>query len=239
MNREQTTVVALGALLLLSLGIAIGAIGTTVDKVGRAGAAPAAGDPSTESGQPEDRRVPPSQDGPPGASGAASNSTAVLTTPTSLLALAVGVAVLAVAAAIRAGNRDGDEAGERDDSDGGDDQASLADVGRAAGRAANRMEDADPENAVYGAWFDMTRLLDVDRPETATPREFAREAVAAGMDERDVEELTDVFRSIRYGNADTTADREERAREAFRGIESEYADGDRHPADDSPDQSSE
>lgn len=225
---------------MLSLGVTTGAIGTTVDQTDRAGTAPAASDdPSAEPGQPEDRRVPPTPDGPPGPLGAASNPTAVLTTPTSLLALAVGVAVLAVAVAIKAGNGDEDEAGERNERDDGDDEASLADVGRVAGRAADRMRDVDPENVVYSAWLDMTRLLDVDQPETATPQEFAREAVAAGMDERDVEELTDVFRGIRYGNVDTTTDREERARDAFRGIESEYADGDRRPNDDSPDQSSE
>jgi len=240
-NREQTTIAALGALLLLSLGVATGVIGTTVDQMDRAGAAPSVGDETpVEPGQRDGTRVTTTTaDVTPGAVGATNNPTSTLTRPTSLLALAVAVAVLAVAAVIKAGNGDGDEADERDERDDGDDEASLADIGRAAGRAADRMRDADPENAVYGAWLDMTRLLDIDRPETATPREFAREAVAAGMDERDVEELTDVFRSIRYGSADTTADREERARDAFRGIESAYADGDRHPNDDSTDQSSE
>lgn len=120
----------------------------------------------------------------------------------------------------------------------GDDEAELADeepdlpdpdrreaVGTAAGRAADRLEaDADLENAVFRAWREMTDLLDVPRPRTSTPAEFADRAVDAGMDREDVDALTAVFEEVRYGGADPTAERERRAVDALRRIEAAYGD---------------
>lgn len=101
----------------------------------------------------------------------------------------------------------------------------AAAVGTAAGEAADRLEDAaDFDNAVYRAWREMTRPLEVDRPESSTPREFARAATDAGMDRERVDELTQLFEDVRYGDASTTADREARAIEVLRRIETEYAD---------------
>ncbi|MXV62770.1 DUF4129 domain-containing protein [Natronorubrum sp. JWXQ-INN-674] len=112
--------------------------------------------------------------------------------------------------------------------DGTDSQATAetaAVVGTAAGNAADRIEDtADVENAVYRAWREMTRPLEVDRPESSTPREFARAATDAGMDRDHVGELTQLFEDVRYGDASTTPEREARAVAVLRRIEAEYAE---------------
>ncbi|SDJ60944.1 DUF4129 domain-containing protein [Natronorubrum texcoconense] len=107
------------------------------------------------------------------------------------------------------------------------DGETTAAVGTAAGAAADRLEDTDEfDNAVYRAWREMTQPLEVDRPDSSTPREFARAATDAGMDRTDVDELTRLFEDVRYGDAPTTPEREARAIEVLRRIESEYADPD-------------
>ncbi|MDY6817666.1 MAG: DUF4129 domain-containing protein [Halobacteriales archaeon] len=99
-------------------------------------------------------------------------------------------------------------------------QAAIAD---AAGRAADRLEnDANTDNEVYRAWREMTEYLDVSNPRSSTPAEFASAAVEAGMVREDVDELTRLFEEVRYGGAEPTPDREERAIETFRRIEDTY-----------------
>lgn len=105
------------------------------------------------------------------------------------------------------------------------DEPALAAVGAAAGRAADRIEgQASVENEVFRAWREMTDRLDLDRPETITPGEFAERAIEAGMDRTHVEELTGLFRSVRYGGDAPTPEREQRAIETLRAIESAYGD---------------
>jgi hypothetical protein len=100
--------------------------------------------------------------------------------------------------------------------------AAAAGVGRAAGRAAERIEaDADVDNEVYDAWKEMTTYLEVDQPASSTPGEFAAAAVDAGMTREDVDELTRLFEEVRYGGADP-ADREQRAVATLRRIEAAY-----------------
>jgi hypothetical protein len=107
-----------------------------------------------------------------------------------------------------------------------DDEA-LGAVGAVAGDAADRIvEDADVENEVYRAWREMTDHLDVRNPEASTPSEFADAARDAGMDDEHVDELTALFRDVRYGGADVTPDREQRAVDALRAIEASYGGGD-------------
>ncbi|WP_101295628.1 DUF4129 domain-containing protein [Halegenticoccus soli] len=102
----------------------------------------------------------------------------------------------------------------------------AAAIGRAAGEAADRIEgDADVENEVYRAWAEMTASIDVAHPRSSTPGEFASAAVEAGMDREDVDELTALFESVRYGGAEPTEARERRAVRALRRIEAAYADG--------------
>lgn len=93
----------------------------------------------------------------------------------------------------------------------------------AAGRAATRIEEANVpvDNSVYRAWVEMTALLDIENPDATAPRDFAKEAVDTGLERDDVDELTELFNEVRYGEkrADT---REERAIEILRNIEETY-----------------
>ena len=89
-----------------------------------------------------------------------------------------------------------------------------------AERAADRIErrDAGLENEVYRAWYEMTRALGARRPRSETPGRFAQRAVAAGMDEAAVRELTALFRAVRYGDRELTAADEDRAVDLLRRL---------------------
>jgi hypothetical protein len=102
--------------------------------------------------------------------------------------------------------------------------ADVEAVGRAAGRAADRIEASDSfENEVYRAWAEMTRPIDVAHPRSSTPAEFASAAVEAGMDSADVDRLTTLFEAVRYGGREPTPERERTAIETLRRIEAQYA----------------
>jgi hypothetical protein len=141
--------------------------------------------------------------------------------PPPALVLVVGVGVAGVVReVVGIGGGDADD----DGGDGGD-SASTAAVGRAAGRAAHRLEaETDVDNEVYRTWREMTELLDVDDPESSTPGEFATAAVEAGLGREDVDELTRLFEEVRYGGAAPSDDHERRAAAVFRRIEARYAD---------------
>ncbi|SDR08064.1 DUF4129 domain-containing protein [Natronobacterium texcoconense] len=116
--------------------------------------------------------------------------------------------------------------------DGEDRVPGTAAVGSAAGRAADRIEGGtDVDNEIYRAWREMTRPLEVDRPESSTPREFADAAIEAGIDREHVEELTRLFEDVRYGHEETTPEMERRATTVLRKIESVYTDVDDEPTD--------
>lgn len=124
------------------------------------------------------------------------------------------------------------DAGERETEDDAldppDDEERRSEFGRAAGRAADRIEDADDvENEVYRAWREMADSLPVDRPASSTPGEFAAAARGVGVDGDDVAELTDLFEAVRYGGREATAEREERAVAALRRIEAEFGGDER------------
>jgi len=98
-----------------------------------------------------------------------------------------------------------------------------AELGAVAGATADTLEEkADFENAIYEAWKEMTDILDVESPETSTPREFAEAAQKTGLAQADVTELTELFESVRYGAANPTPEREDRAIETLRRIEQTY-----------------
>ncbi|WP_436910849.1 DUF4129 domain-containing protein [Halosimplex marinum] len=101
--------------------------------------------------------------------------------------------------------------------------ADVMDLAQAAGRAADRLEEhnADVDNEVYRAWWEMTSMLDVPNPDSATPGEFAEAAVDVGLGEDDVAELTRLFEEVRYGKRDAES-REDLAIDVFRNIEQEY-----------------
>jgi hypothetical protein len=135
------------------------------------------------------------------------------------------LALLVLAAAIVLRGDDEEEAGD----DGEGEGAETEELARIAGEAADRIEDgessdAEAENEVYRAWREMTEVLDVENRETTTPREFSRQAVDAGIAPDDVRELTDLFEAVRYGGESPTDDREQRALDVLRRIESTYGD---------------
>lgn len=105
-----------------------------------------------------------------------------------------------------------------------EEETDVADLAAAAGRAADRLQhrDADVDNAVYEAWVEMTQLLAVPDPETATAGEFAAEAIDVGMDRDLVDELTTLFEEVRYGHAEADEEREELAIDLFRRIEERH-----------------
>jgi len=160
----------------------------------------------------------------PGGGGASpGDGTATSLSPSAVLLLVLGVALVgAVVLLVRSSS--GNELDEPRAEE-VDDEADVAAVGRAAGDAADRIEDdASVGNEVYRAWREMTENLDVSAPQTSTPGEFATAAVSAGMARDDVDELTNLFEEVRYGGETPTGEREERAVSALRRIEREYAD---------------
>ncbi|AGB37612.1 DUF4129 domain-containing protein [Natronococcus occultus] len=145
------------------------------------------------------------------------------------------VGVLVVLAAVFVGgvlltrNRDdpAPSAPEADAIGDGPRSTDAAAVGSAAGRAADRIDEGTAvDNEVYRAWREMTDRLDVDRPASSTPREFADAAVAAGLERDHVDELTRLFEDVRYGDTETTPAMERQAVATLRKIEAAYADGD-------------
>ncbi len=152
----------------------------------------------------------------------------VLTSPTSLIVLLLVVASIGlVAAAVLRG--EGEES-ETPVEASPDDARTRARIGSVAGESADRLEDdATLENEVYRAWAGMAEPLPVERPETSTPAEFADAAIDAGISPDDVRELTGLFETVRYGTADPTEEREQRAVDSLRRIERAYSDGDTGP----------
>lgn len=135
------------------------------------------------------------------------------------------VLVVAVGLSFR---KSGLTAGTTDDdshSESGTPDVMAAEIGDAAGRAADRLEDEDAfANEVFRAWAEMTSLLEFDNPSAATPGDFAEAASAAGLDDRDVRDLTTLFEDVRYGDRAPTAEREEQAIALLRRIERTYAE---------------
>ena len=157
-----------------------------------------------------------------GAGGAADTALQPVATNLPLVALVVGAVLLVgLAAVFRSDDEDTPSETEPEP----DEATRMTEVGRAAGRAADRITDGrSVDNEVYRAWREMTDRLDVANPATQTPGEFARAAADAGMAREDVAELTDLFRTVRYGGHGSTDEREARAAAALRRIETEYAE---------------
>jgi hypothetical protein len=158
----------------------------------------------------------------------ASTATRTLSVPALVGALGVALAIVAAAFLLRTGD---DEAAEDAGADRvkRDDEAATepgngdwAAAQSAAGDAADRIAaGADVDNEVYRAWREMTDHVALPAPETSTPAEVAETARNAGVSPERVDALTDLFREVRYGGADATEDREQRALDALRAIEAD------------------
>ena len=145
------------------------------------------------------------------------------------LFVAAGIVVLVLlGTTLVLGRRDGAEgdAGETGRERGGG--TPRTGIGPIAGTTADRIEgetgDEAVANEVYRAWQEMTAHLEMDRPDTTTPREFQHAATTAGMEATDVRELRQLFEAVRYGGQSATEDREERAISVLRRIESTDSD---------------
>ncbi len=163
--------------------------------------------------------------GTPGEGGEESVDTPETSLPPIAIFLVAGLAIVGIVAAL-VSVRSSEQAAtsEEDESDEGPRAAAL---GRAAGRAADRLEEeAGAANEVYRAWREMTTLLDVEHPDTSTPGEFARAATRAGLGREDVAELTRLFEDVRYGDTKPSEELEARSIELFRRIEDRYAEAD-------------
>jgi len=213
---------------------AAGAVGLPIGLLW--GALSACGSASSESefsfgiAGPDDGIVPEGAAGGAGAGGGEGAASA----PELLFALVVIAALVAsVGVLLLAGGDDeatpGSGAASEDDPE--EPEPDLAAVGRTAGQAADRIEASDADNEVYRAWRDMTTVLEVDRPASSTPAEFAAAAVDAGVDEEPVATLTAVFERVRYGGEDATDDRERRAVAALRRIAERHGEGAGHGSD--------
>lgn len=147
------------------------------------------------------------------------------TLPALLVLTVLLVTVVAAFTALFYTDRDGDGRASTDPTAATDDAGQRAALGRAAGSAADRIESGDDfENEIYRAWREMTTPIDIDRPDSSTPGEFAAAARDAGLEPSHVEELRTMFEDVRYGDRPATADREDRAIEILRRIETAYGD---------------
>jgi len=156
---------------------------------------------------------------PGGGATSGTEATPILRNTPVILILGIGLAVV-IGAVVVARSKGGDA--EESPSEPVESNE-IASLDRTAGRAATRMENTtEPINELFRAWKDMTTYLDVERPRSSTPQEFATAAVEAGMDRGDVAELTELFRHARYGDTPVTREREKRAISALRRIETTY-----------------
>ncbi|MCL9813495.1 DUF4129 domain-containing protein [Natranaeroarchaeum aerophilus] len=142
--------------------------------------------------------------------------------PALLVVVVVGLTIIGGALALLSTRtEDSDESVHQSTGDG----ENAAAIGRAAGRAADRLEaEENVDNEVYRAWREMADLTDVDNPGSTTPGEFAAAAAETGLGRDDVTELTRLFEDVRYGNTQPSEERERQAITIFRRIENRYAE---------------
>ncbi|MDS0222173.1 DUF4129 domain-containing protein [Haloarcula sp. S1AR25-5A] len=72
--------------------------------------------------------------------------------------------------------------------------------------------------SVQDAWALLAERVSVPDPETATPGEYARQAIDSGLPAEPVRRLTVRFREVTYGGQSPTAERTESARDALRQL---------------------
>lgn len=157
-----------------------------------------------------------------------------------LVVLAALLAIVVVGLALARGDDSSDAVTELEADESSDGATEAAAVGTAAGRAADRLEGTtDVDNEIYRAWRELTRPLEVDRPDSSTPGEFAAAAVEAGIDRDHVDELTRLFEAVRYGHEEPTPERERKAAAVLRRIEAAYADESNPAADYESDETTE
>lgn len=103
---------------------------------------------------------------------------------------------------------------------------------RGAPRRDEQVADDDrawpPDGAgdpVSAAWTDLVAAVEQSSPRTRTPAEWRRAAVDAGLPQRAVDGVTDLFRATRYGDEPVTDERAGRAERLRRQLSTD-GDGD-------------
>ena len=86
------------------------------------------------------------------------------------------------------------------------------------GESDEEETDRTPAQQVGVRWHRFVAHLGIERPETWTPGQVARRAIAAGLPGQQVRALVETFRDIEYGGRDATPDRVERVRETTRSL---------------------
>ncbi|WP_331235932.1 DUF4129 domain-containing protein [Natronorarus salvus] len=180
------------------------------------------GPPEFPGGAMDEPREPP--DVREGAGGEDDGAVPPVSTPTLLLVGLLALALVGTALALfgRVGDRTENEVVAAE-AEGDRRSAEAAAIGGAAGRAADRIEERETfDNEVYRAWREMVGPLEVPNPETTTPGEFEAAAVEAGVERGDAAALTALFEEVRYGGREASGERERRAVETLRRIETRY-----------------
>jgi hypothetical protein len=155
-----------------------------------------------------------------GGDGAADSVAQTVSSDPLLVLVVAAVFLVGIPFLVRSGWTADEDGGESESAASNSSSPSAAELGRAAGNAADRIaDDTSTDNEIYRAWREMIGQLDMGDPRSRTPEEFARAATDAGMTRESVTELTDVFRAVRYGGTDATEERKARAVAALRRIE--------------------
>jgi len=94
----------------------------------------------------------------------------------------------------------------------------LADGHHPAGTAPGPHEDGEVDTIVERAWGEMIRASGARPRPSATPRECASAAVAAGVDREPAEALTDLYEQVRYGERPASPDQVTRALESLQEV---------------------
>ena len=131
---------------------------------------------------------------------------------TALGRLVVGVALFLVGAFLVVVRLTGDDARAPPDAD---DPPSPTAPAPPSADAPRGVTGPPPTNDVYRAWRALAFAGPTRRRSQETPTEFARRAAESGLPDAPVGRLTELFRSVRYGDAPPTADRERRALDAL------------------------
>lgn len=103
-------------------------------------------------------------------------------------------------------------------------ETAVQGVAAGAGRSPDWAQ-APADNAVYAAWRRLADHVHPRRPGHRTPADYAALAREAGVDDDAVDELTGLFRRVRYGPDGPTPERERRAREALARAGLDEAEG--------------
>ena len=79
-------------------------------------------------------------------------------------------------------------------------------------------DDRTPEQQIGRGWHRFVGHLGVEHPETRTPGQIGRRALAAGYPRQQVQALVETFRAVEYGGRELTRERVERVVETSRSL---------------------